>query len=57
MFDDLGQHSFYVRVLGNYLLRLVKQLPVEEDGFECTLSIEYIPYNSTDLRKSVISNR
>lgn len=57
MFDDLGEHSFYVRVLGNYLMGLVKHLSNEEDGFECSLSIEYIPRNSTQSKKSVISTR
>jgi hypothetical protein len=57
MFDDLGEHDFYIRVLGNYLMRLVKHLPSEEDGFECSLSIEYKPRNSTQVEKLVISTR
>jgi hypothetical protein len=57
MFDDLGEHSFYVRALGNYLMRLVKHLPSEEGGFECSLSIEYKPRNSIQVEKLVISTR
>lgn len=57
MFDDLGEHSFYVRALGNYLMRLVKHIPGEEEGFECSLSIEYMPHNSDQLKKLVVSTR
>lgn len=54
MFDDIGEQGFYMRAIGHYLAKLVQDLPTN-DGFECSLSIEYTPQNATQSEKRIIS--
>ena len=54
MFDDMGKQGFYMRMMGHYLMRMVKSISDGEE-FECALTIEYTPVDTEEAKKLVVS--